>query len=66
MQLGEEYMVTTKSSVCDKNNIRRPIRGRVVYVHPLGRFAVLKFQGVNGSFRESYFPELLTEKNRVR
>lgn len=62
MQLGEEYMVTTESSVCDTNNIRHPIRGRVVYVHPLGRFAVLEFQGIRRSFRESYFPEQLTEK----
>lgn len=65
MQIGEKYMVTTESTVCDTNNIRRPIRGRVVYVHPLGSFAVLEFQGIRGSFRESYLPEKLTEKNRA-
>lgn len=66
MQIGEEYMVTTDSTVCDTNNIRHPIRGRVVYVHPLGRFAVLEFKCVNGNIRESYFPEQLTTKNRVK
>lgn len=66
MQLGERYMVTTESSVCDRTNARHPIRGKVVYVHPEGRFAVLEFQGIRGRFRESYFPEQLTQKNRVR
>ena len=41
MQLGEKYKVITESSLCDAKNIRRPLCGRVVYVHPLGRFAVL-------------------------
>ena len=66
MQIGEEYMVKTESSTCDTNNIRHQISGRVVYIHPLDRFAVLEFESVHESFRESYFPEQLTEKNRVR
>ena len=57
MQLGEKYKVITESSLCDAKNVRRPLCGRVVYVHPLGRFAVLEFTGIRGNFRESYFPE---------
>lgn len=66
MQLGERYMVTTESSVCDRTNARHTIRGKVVYVHPEGRFAVLEFQGIRGKFRESFFPEQLTDNNKVR
>jgi len=65
MRIGEEYMVKTESTFGDKDNYRPLIRGRVVYVHPLFRFAVLEFQGVWASFRESYFPEQLTANNRV-
>ena len=63
MQLGEKYKVITESSLCDAKNARRPLCGRVVYVHPLGRFAVLEF--THGNFRESFFPEDLTEQNRT-
>lgn len=66
MQIGEYYMVKTESSICDSHNTRHPIRGRVVYAHPAGRFAVLEFQGVCGSFRESFFPKQLTAKNRAK
>lgn len=62
MELGEKYMVITESSVCDTKNKHHPICGQVVYIHSLGRFAVLEFQGIHGRFRESYFPEQLTEK----
>lgn len=67
MQIGEKYMVVTDSSVCtNRNGGRCPIRGVVIYVHPLRRFAVLEFQGISGRFRESYFPHELTERNRVK
>lgn len=65
MRIGEEYMVKTESTFCDKDNHRPTLRGRVIYVHPMLRFAVLEFQGVWATFRESYFPEQLTRKNRV-
>ena len=31
--------------------------GTIVYQHPEGRFVVVEFQGKNGSFRESFWPE---------
>lgn len=65
MQLDEKYKVITESSICDAKNVRRPLCGRVVYVHPMGRFAVLEFTGIWGNFRESFFPEYLTEQNRT-
>lgn len=66
MQLGEEYMVHTESTISPKDGPKRRICGTVVYVHPNGQYATLEFQGVHGKFRESYYPEQLTEKNRVR
>lgn len=39
--------------------------GRVVYIHPEERYAVLEFQGQKGNPREAFYPEQLTEKNRV-
>lgn len=65
MQVGEEYMVRVDSTVQGKGEMPRLMRGKVVWVHPKGRFAELEFQGVNGKFRECFLPERLTEKNRV-
>lgn len=39
--------------------------GKVVYVHPRGRYAVLEFMGPHGPARESFELSKLTEKNRV-
>ncbi|MBQ8579328.1 MAG: hypothetical protein IJ448_01385 [Oscillospiraceae bacterium] len=40
--------------------------GKVVYVHPHGRYAVLEFKGHHGPARESFELSKLTEKNRVQ
>lgn len=66
MQIEEEYRVTLDSSVPDLKGCTHPMKGRVVYVHPEGRFATLEFQGVNGKLRESFWPEELTVNNRVQ
>lgn len=70
MRIGEKYRVALESlgATLDKNRRQQKKRavGEVVYVHPRGRFAVLRFQGVHGPFRESFLPEQLTESNRVR
>lgn len=66
MCIGEAYMVTTESTLCKTDNSRPMLRGRVIYVHPRYRFAVLEFQGVHGTFRESYFPEQLTRSRLVK
>lgn len=66
MQIGEEYMVKTNAAIPDLNGNRHPMRGRVVYVHPEGRYATLEFEGVNGKFRECFTPKELTDKNLVQ
>lgn len=43
MQIGEEYMVKTNAAIPDLSGTRHPMCGRVVYVHPGGRFATLEF-----------------------
>lgn len=39
--------------------------GTVVYIHPQGRYATLKFEGVHGVTREAFDLDQLTERNRV-
>lgn len=65
MQIGEEYRVHSDSVYCNTEKVRPKIQGRVIYVHTEGRFATLEFQGIHGKFRECYYPEELTERNRV-
>ena len=65
MQIGAEYWVHSYSVQCSTEKVRPKIQGRVIYVHPQGRFATLEFQGVHGTFRECFYPEELTERNRV-
>lgn len=66
MQIGERYRVTLESTPPGAKNHRPKICGEVVCVHPQGKFATLEFKGVHGKFRETFWPEQLTEKNRVR
>lgn len=67
MQVGEIYRVRTDSVYCEGQGVHlRPrVKGRVAWVHPRNRYAVLEFQGIHGNFRECYYPEELTERNRV-
>ena len=39
--------------------------GRVVYIHPEGRYAVLEFEGTGGKAKEAFPLGQLTDKNRV-
>ena len=66
MQIGEVYMVRIDSSPTDLTGIKHPVKGRVVYVHPKGRYATLEFRGVHGKFREAFVPRLLTHQNRLQ
>jgi hypothetical protein len=34
--------------------------GKVVYVHPRGRYAILEFKGVKGMARECFYPQQLS------
>lgn len=36
--------------------LNTPRPGRVVYVHPLGRFVVIEFTMPHGTCREAFFP----------
>lgn len=38
--------------------------GKVVYIHPKGRYVVLEFDGPIGKTREAFCPEQLTEKKQ--
>lgn len=64
MQVGEIYQVRTDSMLCEGTgpNTRPKVKGRVTWVHPRGRFAVLELPG---GARECFYPEQLTERNRV-
>ncbi|MBR4291694.1 MAG: hypothetical protein IKT52_13820 [Oscillospiraceae bacterium] len=52
--IGTVFRVTPAAAIPDQKNHRSPMKGKVVYVHPQGRFAVLEFKGVWGNFRESF------------
>ena len=64
MKVGEIYKVTVES-LAPEDGRKKRLEGKVVFVHPQGRFATLEFKGVNGPFRETFRPDQLTEKNRV-
>lgn len=77
MQLGEQYMVQPECSLPDRTVKKKtagganvvekiPMKGTVVYVHPEGRYATLEFEGVTGNPRECFYPDRLTEKNRIQ
>lgn len=70
MRIGEKYRVALESMSMTLDRNRHPQKkrkvGEVVYCHPKNRFAVLKFKGVHGYFRESFRPDQLTEGNLVK
>lgn len=57
MKLGDKVMrlpVTFTDSGEDKKSMRRPVVGRVVYIHPAGRFHTVEFELPGGPVRESF------------
>ena len=64
MELNQKYRVTPAFT---KTNVEacKSMVGRVVYIHPEGRYAVLEFEGPGGKSRESFPLDQLTDKNRV-
>lgn len=65
-KVGERYEVLPSFiATIDNGLVSRKQIGEVVYVHPSGRYAVLKFDGVNGNPREGYMPDELTPANLV-
>ena len=76
MKVGEKYKVFPECQLPDskvkrhkvkgKNvDIKIPMTGTIVWVHPKLRFAVLEFEGIHGNPRECFWPWELTETNRV-
>ena len=64
VEMNQKYRVKPVFSVTQKGKPRAMV-GRVVYVHPEGRYAVLEFEGPKGKARESFWPENLTDRNRL-
>jgi hypothetical protein len=64
VEINQKYRVKPVFSVAQKGK-PRTMEGRVVYVHPEGRYAVLEFEGPKGKVRESFWPENLTDRNRM-
>lgn len=62
MKIGERYSVVPAFL---GDTVKTPPQvGRVVYVHPRGRYAVLEFDGVFGRPREGFRPDDLTPEKR--
>lgn len=64
MKLGAVYRVRPVFEIREDGR-KRVREGKCVAVHPKGRFAVLEFDGVWGKVRECFWPEEVTERNRV-
>jgi len=57
MEIGEKVTRTPKTIVGDGQKgkqMEMPMRGRVVYIHPWGRFHVVEFQMRGGLVREAF------------
>lgn len=63
-KIGNKYRVRPAFAK-EKETPECYMTGKVVYVHPKRRYAVLEFKGVRGNPRESFFMDQLTERNRV-
>lgn len=57
MREGQKVM-RCPDTLCErengKNSPRRSMRGRVVYIHPKGRFHVVEFELPGGTIREAF------------
>lgn len=57
MKLGQivtRYPQTFHDTDGEKNAPRKPMKGKVVYIHPLGRYHVVEFELRGGPVRESF------------
>lgn len=63
MEVGEKYRVVPDFITYKDGTAGTRMTGRVIWVHPKGRFAVLEFKS---GVREVFTPDQLTEKRRVR
>ncbi len=63
MEIGEIYRVRPVFAT-GTDASGKTMKGKVVYVHPRGRYATLAFEGVNGTARECFFPDELVQRCR--
>lgn len=57
LEMGMEVTRTPETILGSDENgksQRQPMRGRVTYIHPLGRFHTVEFQTRGGPIRESF------------
>lgn len=56
LEIGLEVVRTPQTIFEEANGkaIRRPMRGRVIYIHPKGRFHVVAFQVHGKTIKESF------------
>lgn len=59
VHMGDAVMrvpVTFGNDLEDRKNARRPMKGKVVYIHPRGRYHTVEFEtALFGPIRESFF-----------
>jgi len=66
VEVGEVYIVQPECALPTGKYEKRPMKGKVIWIHPLARFAVLEFEGVTANPRECFWPDELNDKNRVQ
>lgn len=57
MKLGQivtRYQQSFRETDGERNAPRKPMKGKVVYIHPLGRYHVVEFELRGGPVRESF------------
>lgn len=54
VQLGERVRRIPGTLRCAVDKSARPMEGKVVYIHPKGRFHTVEFQTMGGPVRESF------------
>lgn len=64
VEINQKYRVEPQFSRSGCNKAENMV-GRVCYIHPQGRYAVLEFSGPHGKSREAFDLDSLTDANRV-
>lgn len=57
MRVGDKVARTPETFTVrdgERNSAPRTLRGRVVYIHPLGRYHVVEFETPGGKIRECF------------
>lgn len=54
VRMGERVRRIPETLSCAVDKSARPMEGKVVYIHPKGRFHTVEFQTMGGPVRESF------------